>query len=93
MNNGECWLADIGKPHEVENRSDKDRYQLMIDCYLNDWWKQVLKEHNVELPKPSKWAGFALTDLQTIKANLIRPGVEIDKDSIAELEAAIALLA
>ncbi len=44
LKNQECWFTDITKPHYAENGSKVDRYQLMIDCELNEWWEKLLEE-------------------------------------------------
>jgi hypothetical protein len=70
MQNGECWLVDITKDHEVENRSPTDRMQLMIDCDLNEWWEQTLEGHGVKMPTKSRWSSFPTEDLHAMMENL-----------------------
>lgn len=90
MQNGECWLADISKEHEVENRSASDRMQLMIDCDLNEWWEKILKEHSVPLTTESKWSHFDLAVLQSMKENLKLTGSSLDSSLLEELDLEIA---
>lgn len=86
MQNGECWLADISKPHEVENRSPMDRMQLMIDCDLNDWWEKILADHGVAVPASSNWSHFGLEDLQLMKENLSLAESKIDPSLLEALD-------
>jgi hypothetical protein len=90
MQNGECWLADISKPHEVENRSPTDRMQLMIDCDLNDWWEKILADHGVHVPAVSNWSHFDLGALRSMKENLGLIGSTIDSALLEELDLEIA---
>jgi len=85
MQNGECWLADISKEHEVENRSSTDRMQLMIDCDLNEWWEKVLAEHGVEVPSVSNWSRLRLEDLLAMKEHLLAMGATANKELLEEL--------
>jgi Aspartyl/Asparaginyl beta-hydroxylase len=39
---GETWYIDFGLPHRVNNRSDKDRVHLIIDCAANDWLQSMI---------------------------------------------------
>jgi hypothetical protein len=86
MQNGECWLADISKPHEVENRSPTDRMQLMIDCDLNDWWEKVLKDHGVPIPVTSEWSHYTVADLRSMKENFAGMVPEVDPAMLKELD-------
>ncbi|MFK8162517.1 MAG: aspartyl/asparaginyl beta-hydroxylase domain-containing protein [Lewinella sp.] len=85
MQNGECWLADISKEHEVENRSSTDRMQLMIDCGLNEWWEKVLAEHGVEVPSVSNWSRLRLEDLLAMKEHLLAMDAAANKGLLEEL--------
>jgi hypothetical protein len=90
MQNGECWLADITKQHEVENRSPTDRMQLMIDCDLNDWWEKILEDHGVQVPVTSSWSQYAVADLRSIKENFRGMASGVDPAMLKELELEIA---
>jgi hypothetical protein len=37
MLEGELWYLDFGLKHRVENKSDRDRIHLVLDCKVNDW--------------------------------------------------------
>ena len=91
MKNGECWFADITQPHEVENRSDTDRLQLMIDCDLNDWWEDILKEQGVKLQDGSEWDNYNLGELRSIRENFLNMGIGLDQPLIEGVDMAIAL--
>jgi hypothetical protein len=86
MQNGECWLADISKPHEVENRSSTDRMQLMIDCDLNDWWEAILEEQGISVAPISNWSRHSLEDLRAMKENLLLAGAEVNAGLLVELD-------
>ena len=90
MKNGECWHANVTLPHEVENRSNNDRLQLMIDCDLNEWWKNILKKHGVELNEISLWDSHTLKELQAIKENFLMMETDASQELIKELDLAIA---
>ena len=42
MNPGELWYCNFNLPHSVANRGATDRIHLVIDCFVNDWVRQVL---------------------------------------------------
>lgn len=86
MQNGECWLADISKPHEVENRSPTDRMQLMIDCDLNEWWEKILEDHGVPVPAVSNWSRFGLEDLRAIRENFMQLDSGLNLASLEEVD-------
>ncbi len=88
MKDGECWLPEVTKLHEVENRSDKLRMQIMIDCDLNDWWKDVLKEHGMEFKEPTRYGAYNLEELQMMKENFL--ALKANNEMIEELELEIA---
>lgn len=39
MQPGEAWYLNFNLMHSVNNRSEKDRVHLVIDCILNDWMR------------------------------------------------------
>jgi len=41
MKKGECWVLDPNYPHTVDNTGQEDRIHLMIDCKLNEWWRDT----------------------------------------------------
>ncbi len=90
MGNGECWWADISQLHEVENCSEQDRWQLMIDCELNDWWKAIFKAQGFDLDRTSKWAGYSLVELQKMKESLAQIGEGRPQEVLQEIEAEMA---
>lgn len=87
MKNGECWWANITKPHHVENRSNTDRLQLMIDCEMNDWWEERLREEGIELKADQQYEGHSLQTLKAIRSTLI--ALNTDSRTLEELEASI----
>lgn len=88
MKNGECWLPNVLKPHEMKNNSDETRWLILIDCDLNDWWKDVLREKGIDLDNISKHANASLEELQSMKESFI--SMNMDKNMIEELELEIA---
>ena len=90
MKNGECWFANITLPHEVENRSNNDRLQLMIDCDLNEWWKNILMKHGMDLDKINIWDNHTLKELQSIKENFLNMDNEHSQVLVAEINTAIS---
>ena len=88
MKSGECWLPNVIKVHEMENNSDETRWQIMVDCELNDWWKEVLKNNGMEYKEPTKYGTYTLGELQSMKENFI--SMKIDQKMIEELDDEIA---
>lgn len=89
MQNGECWFADITQFHEVENRSDTDRLQLMMDCELNEWWENILKEHGVQLEEISEWSHYSVEELKSMKESFQAAGSSFN-DALKKIDVAIA---
>ncbi|HXK21104.1 MAG TPA: aspartyl/asparaginyl beta-hydroxylase domain-containing protein [Myxococcota bacterium] len=34
---GECWYLDVNQRHRVENRSERERVHLVVDCAVDEW--------------------------------------------------------
>lgn len=90
MKNGECWLPDVTKEHYMENNSDEVRWFLMMDCDLNDWWKEILKDYGVDFENQSKYEYQSIEELQEIKSNLLSNGMSTDHELVQEIDAALA---
>jgi hypothetical protein len=58
MPEGEYWYLDLGKPHRVENRSNRDRVHLVVDCVLNEWLHQVIEASPEMAATPSPEGEF-----------------------------------
>src|SRR5262245_43214254 len=43
MKSGECWYADVDRPHDVANESSSDRIHLVVDCCRNAWSDDVFR--------------------------------------------------
>lgn len=41
MNPGECWYCNFNEIHEVKNNGDEARTHLILDCIVNDWFKDI----------------------------------------------------
>lgn len=90
MKNGECWLPDVTKVHEMENRSSETRWHIMIDCDLNDWWKDILQEYGFDFESESQYKHFSLEELQVIKKNFLSMGMNESDEIVQELELELA---
>lgn len=44
MKAGELWYINADQIHEVYNRGDEDRINLVIDCVANDWLRKKVYE-------------------------------------------------
>ena len=42
MQEGEAWYHNFNLRHSVANRGTTDRIHLVIDCFVNDWLRDVL---------------------------------------------------
>jgi hypothetical protein len=42
MNPGEVWYHNFNLPHRVANKGDSDRIHLVLDCFLNDWLRDLI---------------------------------------------------
>ena len=49
MKAGECWYANFGLPHSVENNSDAPRVHLVIDCRRNEWSDSIFSKAGFDL--------------------------------------------
>ncbi|MEQ6123541.1 aspartyl/asparaginyl beta-hydroxylase domain-containing protein [Pseudotenacibaculum sp. MALMAid0570] len=90
MENGECWLPNVTKIHEMINKSDETRWMLMIDCDLNDWWKEILADFGVDFSRNSQFQYYELDDLKTMKENFLRMGANVDVKILEEIDNEIA---
>lgn len=43
MRAGELWYFNADQMHEVYNRGDEDRINLVIDCVANEWLRNVVR--------------------------------------------------
>lgn len=86
MKDGECWLPEVTKLHEVENKSDELRMQIMIDCDLNDWWRNILKEHGMS-KEPTTYSRYSLHELNAMKDSFAT--MKIDGEVVKELDSEI----
>jgi hypothetical protein len=43
MEAGECWYLDLSLPHRVQNRGASERVHLVVDCVLNDWLRDLIR--------------------------------------------------
>ena len=43
MQPGEAWYLDLSLPHRVDNAGGGDRIHLVVDCYVNEWLREMLE--------------------------------------------------
>jgi aspartyl/asparaginyl beta-hydroxylase len=48
MRAGECWYLDLSLPHRVQNRGGSERVHLVLDCVLNDWLRDLIRNPQPE---------------------------------------------
>jgi ribosomal protein S18 acetylase RimI-like enzyme len=49
MNPGEVWYHNFNKPHSVHNKGATDRIHLVIDCFVNDWLRELITTAAAEM--------------------------------------------
>jgi aspartyl/asparaginyl beta-hydroxylase (cupin superfamily) len=86
MKNGECWLPDVTKVHEMENKSEETRWLLLLDCDLNDWWKNILKDYGLNFENESKYKYQTVEELENIKQCFLEQGLNEDHFLIQEVD-------
>ena len=59
MDAGECWYLDLSLPHRVQNRGASERVHLVIDCVLNDWLRDLIRNFQPDRATPSVTTGAA----------------------------------
>jgi len=42
MHPGEVWYHNFNLPHRVANKGETDRVHLVLDCFLNDWLRDLI---------------------------------------------------
>jgi hypothetical protein len=42
MNPGEVWYHNFNLPHRVANHGPTNRIHLVMDCFLNDWLRELI---------------------------------------------------
>lgn len=47
MNEGECWYLNLNLKHRVANRGKTDRIHLVVDCVVNDWFRNLLSGETI----------------------------------------------
>ena len=50
MRAGELWYFNADQMHEVHNRSDQDRINLVVDCGVNDWLRDAILASETRYP-------------------------------------------
>lgn len=66
MEEGECWYMDLDLYHEIHNKGEGDRVNLVMDCLRNEWWEEIFaslgKEH-----KESTYYHMTVDELKQMK--------------------------
>lgn len=44
MSPGECWYANFGEPHRVENIGKTERIHIVMDCLRNPWTDRLFEK-------------------------------------------------
>ncbi len=44
MQVGEMWFGDFRLPHSVDNKSTEDRIHLVVDCVVNEWLLEQVRQ-------------------------------------------------
>jgi hypothetical protein len=44
MEPGTAWYLNFSLPHSVANRSERDRIHLVIDCVVDEWLQELMRE-------------------------------------------------
>jgi hypothetical protein len=70
MQVGEAWYLDLELPHRVDNRSDRDRVHLVIDCIVDAWLDDLLRAASPAEPVPSP---SSLPECDRLELDTIRP--------------------
>jgi aspartyl/asparaginyl beta-hydroxylase (cupin superfamily) len=86
MKNGECWLPNVIEEHWMENRSEETRWLLLMDCDLNDWWKEILNTCGLNLESVSKYQYQSLEELENIKTGFLAHGFALESEWIQEVD-------
>ena len=47
MSPGECWYMRLTDPHQVINKSERDRINITIDMIPNEWVRKLILESDV----------------------------------------------
>ena len=42
MNEGDAWYLNFNLPHSVKNNGADERVHLVIDCVVNDWFREIV---------------------------------------------------
>jgi hypothetical protein len=57
MDAGECWYLDLSLPHRVQNQGASERVHLVLDCVLNEWLRDLIRNAQPESAGPSATTG------------------------------------
>lgn len=85
MEPGECWYMDLDLYHEIFNKSDQDRVNLVMDCVRNKWWEDIFaqcgKNHD-----DNPYRNMSVAELEGIRENFLAMTTEVCGQMIKEID-------
>lgn len=87
MKPGECWYADFGLPHSVENPGTTDRIHLVIDGRRNPWSDGLFARAGYDFEADARARAMDPETRRRVVEALRERGTDIDLKLAAELEA------
>jgi hypothetical protein len=85
MEPGECWYMDLDLHHEIFNKSDQDRVNLVMDCVRNKWWEGIFAECGKK-HDDNPYRNMSVAELEGIKVNFQAMAPEVGKQLITEID-------
>ncbi len=82
MNAGECWYMNFTLRHKVINKGESDRVHIVMDCYVNDWLRDLFKEAGY-IKSEKKTSSYEVRDEDI--DHVITSLEEIDSETSREL--------
>ena len=86
MKSGECWYADVDRPHEVANDSSSDRIHLVVDGCRNAWSDDVFRAAGYDFAEEARRRVDAQTRQRMIE-ELRRMNTDVARQLIEKLTA------
>ena len=86
MKSGECWYADVDRPHDVANESASDRIHLVVDCLRNPWSDDVFRTAGYDFEEEAR-RRFDQHTRQRMIEELERMDTDVARQLIEKLKA------
>ena len=64
---------------------------LLMDCDLNDWWKDFLYDLGVDLSNGTKYQFQSLKELENIKRCFLKMGLDLNNSLVKEVDSEILM--